>query len=42
MKNTQDIKTITEGITDVLVYKTKKTRKGPGVKNKFPFYNPSM
>jgi len=42
MKNVQGIKSITEGITDVLVYKTKETKKGPGAKNKLPFYNPSM
>ncbi len=42
MKKFQDIKLITEGVTDVLVYKTKETKKGPGSKNKLPFYNPSM
>jgi len=42
MKNAQDVKSTTEGLTDVLVYKTKETKKGPGAKNKLPFYNPSM
>ena len=42
MKKVQCIESITEGITDVLVYKTKETKKGPGAKNKLPFYNPSM
>ena len=42
MKKVRGIKTITEGITDVLVYKTKENKKGPGAKNKLPFYNPSM
>lgn len=42
MKKNPEIISITEGITDVLVYKTKESKKGPGAKNKFPFYNPSM
>jgi len=42
MKKVQNIKTVTEGITDVLVYKTKETKKGPGAKSILPFYNPSM
>jgi len=42
MKKTQGIISVTEGGTDVLVYKTKETKKGPGAKNKLPFYNPSM
>lgn len=42
MKKVQGIESITEGITDVLVYKTKKTKKGPASKNNLPFYNPSM
>ncbi len=42
MKKVQELESITEGITDVLVYKIKKTKKGPGAKNKLPFYNPSM
>jgi tRNA (guanine26-N2/guanine27-N2)-dimethyltransferase len=33
---------ITEGKTDVLVHKNKESTKGPGSKDKLPFYNPSM
>jgi len=33
---------INEGTTDVLVYKNKETKKGPGTKEGVPFYNPSM
>ncbi|HEC89377.1 MAG TPA: tRNA (guanine(10)-N(2))-dimethyltransferase [Thermoplasmatales archaeon] len=33
---------ITEGKTTVLVYLNKNTSKGPGVRTKYPFYNPSM
>lgn len=33
---------ITEGNTDILVYKNKESKKGPGSKDKVPFYNPSM
>ncbi|MDH7506873.1 MAG: tRNA (guanine(10)-N(2))-dimethyltransferase [Candidatus Thermoplasmatota archaeon] len=42
MKKNPDTISITEGITEVLVYKTKESKKGPGVKNKLPFYNPTM
>jgi len=42
MKKTQSIKSITEGKTDVLVFKNKESKKGPGSKDKVPFYNPSM
>lgn len=34
--------TIKEGSTDVLVFKNKESKKGPGSKDKVPFYNPSM
>lgn len=33
---------ITEGNTSVLVYKNKSVSKGPGFKEGFPFYNPTM
>lgn len=33
---------ITEGKTDILVYKNKESAKGPGSKDNLPFYNPSM
>jgi tRNA (guanine26-N2/guanine27-N2)-dimethyltransferase len=33
---------ITEGNTNILVYKNKESKKGPGSKDKVPFYNPSM
>ena len=33
---------ITEGSTEVLVYKNKHTQKGPGSKEKIPFFNPTM
>ena len=42
MKEIQKFISITEGITDVLVFKNKKSKKGPGSKDKVPFYNPSM
>ena len=42
MNKVQDFQVVTEGKTDVLVYKTKESKKGPGTKNKLPFYNPSM
>jgi tRNA (guanine26-N2/guanine27-N2)-dimethyltransferase len=42
MKETHGIKSITEGKTDVLVFKNKESRKGPGSKDNVPFYNPSM
>lgn len=42
MKEAQTIVSITEGKTEVLVFKSKDSKKGPGIKNKLPFYNPSM
>jgi tRNA (guanine26-N2/guanine27-N2)-dimethyltransferase len=33
---------IIEGKTKILVYKSKKTKKGPAAKDNLPFYNPSM
>ena len=42
MNKTQFFKTITEGITKVIVFKNKNSKKGPGSKNILPFYNPSM
>lgn len=42
MKEIQGIESITEGKTDVLVFKKKESKKGPGSKDKVPFYNPSM
>jgi len=33
---------VSEGITDFLVFKNKVTVKGPGAKEKVPFYNPAM
>ena len=38
----QIFETITEGFTDILVYRNKETKKGPGTKEGVPFYNPSM
>ncbi len=42
MDNTQNVECITEGETEILVFKNKLTRKGPGLKDKVPFYNPTM
>ena len=42
MNKKSQIKQIAEGATDFFVFKEKTTKKGPGKKNKFPFYNPSM
>jgi len=42
MSNIQNVECITEGKTEVLVFKDKNTKKGPGSKNKVPFYNPTM
>jgi tRNA (guanine26-N2/guanine27-N2)-dimethyltransferase len=42
MIKNQDLETITEGTTEVLVFKNKYSDKGPGSKNNLPFYNPSM
>ena len=36
------LKKISEGNTNVLVYKNKSISKGPGSKQGFPFYNPNM
>lgn len=40
----QDIsfKSVSEGSTNVIVFKNKESLKGPGVKDKAPFYNPAM
>ena len=42
MKEVQTIVSITEGKTDVLIFKSKESKKGPGSKDNLPFYNPSM
>lgn len=42
MNKTQSVESVTEGKTDVLVFKSKKSKKGPAPKDKLPFYNPSM
>jgi tRNA (guanine26-N2/guanine27-N2)-dimethyltransferase len=42
MNKTANINQITEGITDFLVFKKKITSKGPGAKDKQPFYNSAM
>jgi len=42
MSNKNFFQTITEGTTEILVFKTKKSNKGPGSKEGLPFYNPSM
>ncbi len=42
MKNNQNIEIVNEGGTDVLVFKNKLSKKGPGSKDKLPFYNPAM
>ena len=42
MINKSDFKIVTEGSTDVLVSTKKISCKGPGSKDKLPFYNPSM
>ena len=42
MKKNHSVETITEGKTDILVFKNKDSKKGPGSKDKVPFYNPSM
>jgi len=42
MKETHSVVSITEGKTDVFVFKNKESKKGPGSKDKVPFYNPSM
>jgi tRNA (guanine26-N2/guanine27-N2)-dimethyltransferase len=42
MNKNQSFASITEGSTNVLVFKNKESNKGPGAKDKVPFYNPSM
>jgi len=42
MNKNQSFITINEGSTNVLVFKNKESKKGPGSKDKVPFYNPSM
>jgi len=42
MNNNQIIENIIEGKTNILVYKVKESKKGPGSKDDLPFYNPTM
>ena len=42
MKEIQKVECIVEGKTGVLVLKKKFSKKGPGSKDKGPFYNPAM
>ncbi len=42
MNGAQHIECITEGKTEILVFKKKSSKKGPGSKDKVPFYNPAM
>ena len=42
MNKNQLIENVVEGGTNILVYKSKKSKKGPGLKDDFPFYNPAM
>lgn len=42
MNDINIIESITEGKTNIFVFKNKITRKGPGFKDKYPFYNPTM
>ena len=42
MNKTSNIKQITEGATDFFVFKNKTSVKGPGFKDKLPFYNSAM
>ena len=42
MNNTGLFESVNEGTTKVMVFKNKVTKKGPGSKDKLPFYNPSM
>jgi len=42
MLKSENVESVTEGKTRVLVFKKKVTRKGPGSKEKVPFYNPAM
>lgn len=42
MNKTSNIELVSEGLTDFLVSKNKTSVKGPGSKDKLPFYNPTM
>jgi len=42
MKKNHTIESITEGKTDIFVFKNKFSKRGPGSKDNLPFYNPSM
>jgi len=42
MSSVQHIECITEGETELLVFKRKSSNKGPGSKDRVPFYNPTM
>jgi len=42
MKPNKNIKSVKEGMTDILVFINKESNKGPGSKDKLPFYNPAM
>ena len=42
MNRTTYFKQISEGSTSVFVFKNKESVKGPGFKEKVPFYNPTM
>lgn len=42
MKEKSDFKRITEGTSKIIVTTKKETSKGPGSKDKLPFYNPAM
>lgn len=42
MNKSSNVETISEGLTDLLVFKKNKSTRGPGVKDKLPFYNPAM
>ena len=42
MTEKQIFDNVTEGNTEILVYKNKETKKGPGTKEGVPFYNPAM
>jgi tRNA (guanine26-N2/guanine27-N2)-dimethyltransferase len=42
MNKNPSFENVTEGSTNVLVFINKESKKGPGSKDKVPFYNPSM
>jgi len=42
MSRLPNVKHITEGLTDFLVFKRKQSVKGPGIKDNSPFYNSAM